>query len=64
MSEGERAYPERTDLNYLRSKVVTSKKTSEQMLVVTAKDKSGQEYSVWFQKKDLKAFLTELANMF
>ena len=64
MSEPERQFPERTDLNFQDCRAVKSRKTQEDLLVVEAKDlKTGELYSVWIRKDTISILLTEIARM-
>jgi len=64
MTEPERKFPERTDLNFQNCRAVKSRKTQEDLMVVEAKDlKTGELYSVWIRKDAIGMILIELGNM-
>lgn len=64
MTEPERKFLERTDLNFQNCKAVKSRKTQEDLLVVEAKDlKTGELYSVWIRKDAISKLLIEIARM-
>jgi hypothetical protein len=64
MTEPERKFPERTDLNFQDCKAVKSRKTQEDLLVVEGKDlKTGELYSLWIRKDAISTVLMEIARL-
>jgi hypothetical protein len=63
MSTEERSFPSKTNLNFVACRVVVSKKTQEQLIVIDVETKTRQVFSVWLRKDDVKQMLSEITEL-
>ena len=64
MSENEKNFPERTDLNFQDCRWVRSRKTDEDLMVLEANNtKTGELFSVWIRYDGMSKILMEIGKM-